>query len=197
MSGIEPIQQDKICHQETCMIEARAREYALGVGKAGVCSKHGAKVDIEIMTCSYEKCKEIAMMNNICKLHNYERVKKRRKCSILGRSTPTDLIMVEGCGMADVNGVYQRDGKLAISYYDENQNKQYDKCLRVYQTSNLQWRIYYCYSQWRRSSVYTLSSRIVSMFKLLLIHQLTNIHFFFIVAGRYLFWIRSMISIVV
>ena len=126
MSGIEPIQQDKICHQETCMIEARAREYALGVGKAGVCSKHGAKVDIEIMTCSYEKCKEIAMMNNICKLHNYERVKKRRKCSILGRSTPTDLIMVEGCGMADVNGVYQRDGKIAIPYYDENQNKQYD-----------------------------------------------------------------------
>jgi len=45
---------DKICHQEICMIEARAREYARGVGKAGVCSKHGAKVDIEIMTCSYE-----------------------------------------------------------------------------------------------------------------------------------------------
>ena len=108
------------------MIEARAREYALGVGKAGVCSKHGAKVDIEIMTCSYEKCKEIAIMGNICKLHNNERVKKRRKCSILGRSTPPDLIMVEGCGMPDVNGVYQRDGKLAISFKDKYHDEQHD-----------------------------------------------------------------------
>ena len=118
-ADITPVQQeatDKICHEEICMIEARAREYALGAGKAGVCSKHGAKVDIEIMTCSYEGCKEIAFMNNICKLHNNERIKKRRKCSILGGSTPPDRIMVEGCGMADVNGIYQRDGKLAIPY---------------------------------------------------------------------------------
>ena len=62
-ADIGPIQQEateKLCHQEMCIRKARAREYALGIGEAGVCFAHGEKVDIPIMTCSYGECKEVA-----------------------------------------------------------------------------------------------------------------------------------------
>ena len=121
---IGPIQQEaaeKICHQEICIRKARAREYALGIGEAGTCSAHGKKVAIPIMTCSYEECKEVARVGNTCELHANE--------GITGSVLSPDLIMVEGCGMPDVNGIYQRDGKLAIPCYNENRNK---KCDNVY-----------------------------------------------------------------
>jgi hypothetical protein len=112
---------EKICHREMCIRKARAREYALGIGEAGVCFEHGAKVEIPIMTCSYEECKEVARVGNTCERH----ADKRIPGSILS----PDIIMVEGCGMPDVNGIYQRDGKLAIpykEYYHHDQNKHYD-----------------------------------------------------------------------
>ena len=40
--------------------------------------------------------------------------------------------MVEGCGMADVNGIYSRDGKLAIPYYRYNENQRNKKYDSVY-----------------------------------------------------------------
>ena len=131
---IGPIQQEaaeKICHQEICIRKARAKEYALGIGEAGICSAHGKKVAIPIMTCSYEECKEVARVGNTCELHADK--------GITGSILSPDIIMVEGCGMPDVNGIYQRDGKLAIPYYDYNENPYYDynenrnkKCDNVY-----------------------------------------------------------------
>jgi len=117
-ADIGPIQQqatEKVCHQEMCIRKARAREYALGIGEAGICFAHGEKVDIPIMTCSYGECKEIARLGNTCELHANK--------GIPGSILSPNLIMVEGCGMADVNGIYQRDGKLAI--YSHRNNKIY------------------------------------------------------------------------
>ena len=120
-ADIGPIQQqatEKVCHQEMCIRKARAREYALGIGEAGVCFAHGEKVDIPIMTCSYGECKEVARVGNTCELHANK--------GIPGSILSPNLIMVEGCGMADVNGIYQRDGKLAIySHRDEQYDSVY------------------------------------------------------------------------
>ena len=120
-ADIGPIQQEateKVCHQEMCIRKARAREYALGIGEAGVCFAHGNKVEIPIMTCSYGECKEVARVGNTCELHADK--------GIPGSILSPNLIMVEGCGMADVNGIYQRDGKLAIPYCNENRDEKND-----------------------------------------------------------------------
>ena len=60
-----------LCHHETCMREARAREFALGIGKGcGICSRHGATIEVVWKNCSHERCTDIAIKGHHCKIHS-------------------------------------------------------------------------------------------------------------------------------
>jgi len=66
---------NKLCHDDMCMREARAREFALGIGKGvGTCSRHGAMIDVVRKNCIHEECTGVAVKGDYCKIHS--KVKK-------------------------------------------------------------------------------------------------------------------------
>ena len=59
------------CHHDMCMREARAREFASGIGKGGgICSRHGATVEVVRKNCIHEDCTGIAFKGDYCKSHS-------------------------------------------------------------------------------------------------------------------------------
>ena len=57
------------------MREARAREFALGIGKGyGTCWRHGARIEVIRKNCIHEGCADIAVKGDYCKIHS--KVKK-------------------------------------------------------------------------------------------------------------------------
>jgi len=70
------------------MREARAREFALGIGKGdGICSRHGAMIEVVRKNCSHERCTEIAIKGDYCENHS-----KRKKNGNKGkRKSESDL----------------------------------------------------------------------------------------------------------
>ena len=81
---IEKAPLPPLCHHGTCMREARAREFALGIGKGcGICSRHGATIEVVWKNCSHEKCTNIAIKGDYCKSHSKEmKNRKRRKTKL-------------------------------------------------------------------------------------------------------------------
>jgi hypothetical protein len=62
---------NNLCHHDMCMREATAREFALGIGKGGgICSRHGATVDVVRKNCIHEDCTGVAFKGDYCKSHS-------------------------------------------------------------------------------------------------------------------------------